>query len=102
MFKTITIATAAIAVVTIASVGQIAISKPAGAQSYSSGYDDDAPSPRRTSRRTPRMPAPGFEGFDGPFTYCTYKRLPNVRCTTNDVGESRCRTASWRLEQTCY
>lgn len=103
MFKAIAIATAAIAVVTIASVGQIAVSTPAAAQSYSSGYDDgEAPPPHRTSRRTPRMPAPGYEGFDGPFNYCTYKRLPNVRCTTNEDGESHCRTASWRLEQNCY
>ena len=101
MFKVITIATAALAIAAFASIGQVAISHPAGAQGYGNGYNDDRPS-RGSYRRRNGLSAPGYEGFEGIDNYCTYKRVPNVRCTTNGYGESICRNDGFRTQQYCY
>lgn len=58
---------------------------------------------RRYARRSrPRMPAPGYEGFDGPGTYCTYRREPWRKCHNNQYGEYQCRIVGWRRIESCY
>jgi len=58
---------------------------------------------RRYSRRSrSRMPAPGYEGFDGPGVYCSYRREPWRKCFNNRYGEYQCRTVGWRRIQYCY
>ena len=55
-------------------------------------------------RSTPRMPAPGFEGFigDGNNTYCSYRREPYRKCFNNRYGEEVCKTVGWRRIEHCY
>jgi hypothetical protein len=48
-----------------------------------------------------RRPERGYEGWVAPGYYCSYKRYPNRKCSTNASGRKRCRIVSWRLEQTC-
>lgn len=58
---------------------------------------------RRYSRRSRSgMPAPGYEGFDGPGVYCSYRREPWRKCFNNRYGEYQCRTVGWRRIQYCY
>lgn len=46
-------------------------------------------------------PMHGYEGHVHPGRYCSYKRLPNRKCTPTANGES-CRIVGWTLEQNCY
>jgi hypothetical protein len=46
-------------------------------------------------------PTRGYEGWVAPGYYCSYKRYPNRKCSTDAGGRERCRIVSWRLEQTC-
>lgn len=48
-----------------------------------------------------RRPERGYEGWVAPGYYCSYKRYPNRKCSTDARGRQRCRIVSWRLEQTC-
>lgn len=48
-----------------------------------------------------RGPKRGYEGWVAPGYYCSYKRYPNRKCSTDARGRKRCRIVSWRLEQTC-
>jgi hypothetical protein len=47
------------------------------------------------------QPMSGYEGQAGNY-YCSYQRLPNRVCTTDQSGNERCKIVSWTLRQHCY
>lgn len=100
MKKTAIFAIAAIAAIGSVGAGQIATSGIAKAQ-YNDEREDDGGG-RYSRGRTPPMPAPGFEGFDGIDNYCTFRREPYRKCFNNKYGEQQCRTVGWRVIQNCY
>jgi len=89
----------AIAAMGVVGAGQIVTSGVAKAQYYS---DQGESSSSYSQGRTPPMPRPGFEGFDGPNTYCSFRREPDRRCYNDRNGEQQCQTVGWRMIQYCY